>query len=99
MVWSEKDRMQRSDDDQHAGQPVSFVYFTPDNTRLVSGDRRAVGSSRPQDAAVLAVWKVDNKGRFSKICTFQRPTAGALTHAIFRTGEQKKKLVTSAFAA
>ena len=99
MVWSEKERMQRVDDEQHSGQPISFVYFTPDSSRLISGDRRPVNSTRAQDAAVLCVWKVDNKGRFTAICPFKRPTAGSLTHAIFRTGEQKKKLVTSAFAA
>ena len=42
---------------------------------------------------------MDNKGRFSAICPFKRPSAGSLTHAIFRTGEVKTKLVKSAFAA
>ena len=99
MVWSEKDRMQRVDDEQHSLQPISFVAFTPDNSRLVSGDCRPVSSTRAQDAAVLCMWKVDNKGRFTAISPYKRPSAGALTHALFRTAEAKKKLVTSAFAA
>ena len=99
MVWSQKDRQQRSDTDQHSGAPISFVSFTPDNSRLVSGDRRVVNSTKPADSAVLCMWKVDPKGRFNAICPYRRPAAGALTHAVFRTAEAKKKLVTSSFAA
>ena len=47
----------------------------------------------------MCVYKVDNKGRFNAICPYRRPAAGALTHAVFRTVEQKKALVKSAFAA
>ena len=101
MVWSEKDRLQRTDDEAHSGAPISFISFSPDSSRMISGDRRVVGGQRQQDAAVLCVWKVDNKGRFSVLTPHKRPTAGSLTHAIFRTADAaaKKKLVASAFAA
>ncbi|KOO26905.1 intraflagellar transport protein 140-like protein [Chrysochromulina tobinii] len=99
MVWSEKDRMERCDDEQHAGHPISFVYFSPEGSRLIAADCRPGVPTRPQDAAVLCVYKVDPKGRFNSICPYKKPSAGALTHAVFRTAEQKKKLVTSSFAA
>jgi len=48
---------------------------------------------------VLAVWKVDTRGRLSTICPYRRPATGGVTHAIFRTAGQQKRVVTSAFAA
>ena len=98
MVWSEKDRMTREDSDQHAPHPVSFVRWSPDSARLISGDSRPSGAGA-QDAAMLAVWKVDSRGRINTICPYRRPAAGGLTHAIFRTTGQQKRVVTSAFAA
>ena len=99
LVWSEMDRMERCDDDQHGGYPISFSYFSPDGSRLFAADCRPGVPSRPQDAAVLCVYKVDAKGRFNSICPYRKPSAGALTHGVFRIAEQKKKLVSSAFAA
>ena len=99
MVWSEKDRMERCDDDQHAGYPISFVYFSPETTRLIAADCRPGVPTRPQEAAVCCVYKVDVKGRFNAISPYRKPAAGALTHSVFRTEGQKKKLVTSSFAA
>ena len=52
-----------------------------------------------QEAAVLAVWKVDSRGRHAMICPYKRAAAGALSHATFRTNVPVKKTVTSAFAA
>ena len=97
MIWSEKDRMAREDSDQHAPHPISFVKWSPDSARLISGDSRPSGG--PQDTAVLTVWKVDTRGRLSTICPYKRPAAGGLTHAIFRATGQQKRVVTSAFAA
>ena len=37
------------------------------------------------------MWKVDNRGRFSTICTYRRAATGGLTHAIFRTEGVVKK--------
>lgn len=100
MVWSEKERMQRSDDEQHSGQPISVLLFSPANDKLLSGDRRPVGSAgRPQDSAVLCTWKVDNKGRISCIVPHKKPAVGGITHCLFRTADVKKKLTTSMFAA
>lgn len=59
MLWSEKERMERTDEDQHGGHPISFVYFSPDNTRMISADTRSVPSGAKQtDAAVVCVFKV-----------------------------------------
>ena len=135
MVWADgpnaNDRVAREDTDQHATHPVTFVLWSPDASRLISGDGRAVGAApvphspppppppaaaaacaRPtltaphprrrvtaQEAAVLAVWKVDSRGRHAMICPYKRAAAGALSHATFRTNVPVKKTVTSAFAA
>jgi WD40 repeat protein len=52
MVWSLKDRLARSDQEQHAPHPVSLLLWSPDAERLISGDARQDGAS------TLAVWKV-----------------------------------------
>ncbi|KAL3931133.1 MAG: hypothetical protein SGPRY_001254 [Prymnesium sp.] len=96
MVWSEKDRMTREDGDHHAPHPVSFVKWSPDSSRLISGDARPAAGT---DTSVLAVWKVDTRGRLSTICPYRKPATGGITHAIFRTSGQQKRVVTSAFAA
>ena len=98
MVWSEKDVAVREDADAHAPHPIGFALWSPDGTRLITGDARAAGAGQ-QDTAVLAVWKVDNRGRFSTICTYRRSATGALTHAIFRTEGVTKKVTSSMFAA
>ena len=98
MVWSEKDTAVREDSDTHVPHPVGFVLWSPDGTRLISGDARPSGSGQ-HERAVLGVWKVDNRGRFSTICTYRRAATGGLTHAIFRTEGVVKKAVSSMFAA
>ena len=98
MVWSEKDTAVREDSDVHVPHPVGFVLWSPDGTRLISGDARPSGSGQ-HERAVLGVWKVDNRGRFSTICTYRRAATGGLTHAIFRTEGVVKKAVSSMFAA
>lgn len=98
MVWSEKDVAVREDTDVHLPHPLGFAIWSPDGTRLISGDARPSGSG-PHDTAVLGVWKVDNRGRFSTICTYRRPSTGGLTHAIFRTEGVTKKVTSSMFAA
>ena len=74
-----------------------MLKWSPDADRLISADGRPAGST-PQDVAVLAVWKVDGRGRHSTI-PYKRPAIGGYTHAIFRTEGRVKKMVISAFAA
>ena len=49
MVWADgpnaNDRVAREDTDQHATHPVTFVLWSPDASRLISGDGRAVGAA------------------------------------------------------
>ena len=90
MVWSEKDTAVREDSDTHVPHPVGFVLWSPDGTRLISGDARPSGSGQ-HERAVLGVWKVNNRGRFSTIRTYRRAATGGLTHAIFRTEGVVKK--------
>ena len=47
------------------------MLWSPDGTRLISGDARPSGGGQ-HEKAVLGVWKVDNRGRFSTICTYRR---------------------------
>ena len=54
---------------------MGFVLWSPDGTRLISGDARPGGGAQ-HEKAVLGVWKVDNRGRFSTICTYRRAATG-----------------------
>ena len=56
-------------------EQVGFVLWSPDGTRLISGDARPSGGGQ-HEKAVLGVWKVDNRGRFSTICTYRRAATG-----------------------
>ena len=50
---------------------VNFLCWSPDGTRLVSGD----------DAGVLWVWSVERRGQLSSICPYRKD--GALRHCVF----------------
>ena len=92
-TWSEKERKTVEDADQHAPHAVSFIHFSPDSGRMITGDARSGGP------APLVLWKVDTQCRINTICVHRRASAGGLTHAVFRTTPTIKKAVTSAFAA
>ncbi|KAJ1627581.1 WD40-repeat-containing domain protein [Pavlovales sp. CCMP2436] len=78
-IWTDASGTGSTNDDRevHWGKAVTVLQWSPDGSRLMSGD----SSGR------VSVWKVDPTGRLSTVCTHQR--SGAITHCVYKTAKAK----------
>lgn len=52
-------------------RPILFLEWSPDGTRLISGD----------ESGLVCVWRWEARGRLASICQYRK--SGALTHCCF----------------
>ena len=70
-LWGEKERTLKEEPSTHRS-PVSLVRWSPDGSRLLTGD----------EGGTLAVWAMDNRMRLTCICKYQK--SGTISHLAFR---------------
>ena len=70
-VWGEKERALKEDATVHRA-PLSLVQWSPDGSRLLTGD----------EAGVLAVWSLDQRMRLTCLCKYEK--SGRISHVQFR---------------
>ena len=71
-LWNHTERMSREDAFIHRSA-ITFLQWSPDGSRLVSGD----------ESGTVGVWKTDPRGRLISICNYRKK--GKFTHCVLMT--------------